>query len=196
VVTCVVADAHPAILDSVSHLLEQAGGFEVVGVAARGNEALALVRELEPDLALVDASLPDLDTLELVRRIGSGTRIVVYSGDNDPVHARAALAAGAAAYVLKAGSLDQLRRAVQAAAAGQTFVDPQLERRRTDRPELTVRERQVLALLAEGLANDEIAGQLAISSPTVRTHTKNAMEKLQASTRTEAVATALRRSLI
>jgi len=196
VVTCVVADAHPAILDSVSHLLEQAGGFEVVGVAARGNEALALVRELEPDLALLDASLPDLDTLELVRRIGSGTRIVVYSGDNDPVHARAALAAGAVAYVLKAGSLDQLRRAVQAAAAGKTFVDPQLERRRTDRPELTVRERQVLALLAEGLANDEIAGQLAISSPTVRTHTKNAMEKLQASTRTEAVATALRRSLI
>src|SRR5262249_34210415 len=142
VVTCVVADAHPAILDSVSHLLEQAGGFEVVGVAARGNEALALVRELEPDLALLDASLPDLDTLELVRRMGSGTRIVVYSGDNDPVHARAALAAGAVAYVLKAGSLDQLRRAVQAAAAGKTFVDPQLERRRTDRPELTVRERQ------------------------------------------------------
>jgi DNA-binding NarL/FixJ family response regulator len=196
VVTCVVADAHPAILDSVSYLLGQAGGFEVVGLATGGDEALALVRELEPDLALVDATLPDLDTVELVRRVGSATRIVVYSGDNDPAHARAALEAGAAAYVLKAGSLDQLMRAVKEASTGGTFIDPQLSRGRPDRAELTSREREVLALLAEGLANDEIAGQLAISSLTVRTHTKNAMEKLQATTRTEAVATALRRSLI
>jgi DNA-binding NarL/FixJ family response regulator len=192
----VVADAHPAILDSVSHLLEQAGGFEVVGVAARGREALALVGELGPDLALVDASLPDLDTVELVRRIGSETRIIVYSIDDNPARARAALDAGAAAYVLKAGSLDQLRRAVQAVAAGEQFVDPELFRGRTERAELTLREQEVLALLAEGLVNDEIAGQLAISALTVRTHTKNAMEKLHATTRTEAVATALRRSLI
>jgi len=192
----VVAAAHPAILDSVSHLLEQAEGFEVVGVAAGGQEALVLVRDLGPDLALVDASLPDLDTVELVRRIGSDTRIIVYSIDDNPARARAILDAGAAAYVLKAGSLDQLRRAVQAVAAGEQFVDPQLSRGRPERAELTLREREVLALLAEGFANDEIAGELAISSLTVRTHTKNAMEKLQATTRTEAVATALRRSLI
>jgi DNA-binding NarL/FixJ family response regulator len=192
----VVADAHPAILDSVSHLLEQAGGFEIVGVAAGGEEALVLVRDRGPDLALVDASLPDLDTVELVRRIGSETRVIVYSIDDNPARARAALDAGAAAYVLKAGSLDQLRRAVQAVAAGEQFVDPQLSRGRPERAELTLREREVLALLADGLANDEIAGELAISSLTVRTHTKNAMEKLQATTRTEAVATALRRSLI
>ncbi len=168
----------------------------MVGVAARGREALALVGELGPDLALVDASLPDLDTVELVRRIGSETRIIVYSIDDNPARARAALDAGAAAYVLKAGSLDQLRRAVQAVAAGEQFVDPELFRGRTERAELTLREQEVLALLAEGLVNDEIAGQLAISALTVRTHTKNAMEKLHATTRTEAVATALRRSLI
>jgi DNA-binding NarL/FixJ family response regulator len=194
-----VADEHPAIVESVSHLLEHVGGFTVVGRAADGSEALALIRELEPDLALVDSSLPQLDAVSLIRRVAGEhrpTRIVVYSGGDDAAQAREAIGAGAAGYVLKASSLEGLERAVQLAARGGTFVDPGLGRGRPERAELTSREREVLALLAEGRVNGEIARDLEISALTVRTHTKNAMEKLQAATRSQAVATALRRALI
>jgi DNA-binding NarL/FixJ family response regulator len=195
-----VADDHPAIVESVSHLLEGTSGFEVVARTGDGVEALALIRELRPDLVLIDASLPHLDGVAIARRLERDPwkpRIVLYAGRHDPVQVREALAAGVSAFVLKGGSLAELAQAVEVVAGGGTFVDPALGTFGGDQgPELTLREREVLNLLAEGLGNDEIAVELEISPLTVRTHVKNAMWKLRASTRTEAVATALRRSLI
>jgi DNA-binding NarL/FixJ family response regulator len=202
--TCVVADDHPAIVASVSHLLEETGGFEVVGRASDGVEALALIRKLEPDLALVDVNMPYLDGVELVRLVaeqGAGPRVVVYSGERDPARAREALAAGASAFVLKGVALTELMRAVEIVAGGGTYVDAEIAAllggaKSVRPPELTRREREVLGLLADGLSGDEIAERLSISSLTVRTHVKHVMDKLKATTRTEAVAIAMRRSLI
>jgi DNA-binding NarL/FixJ family response regulator len=201
-VTCFIADDHPAIVDAVSHLLEAEGRFEIVGHAADGAAALALIRELRPDVALVDLSMPLLDGVELTRQLArepGAPRIVVYSGRQDPGRAREVIAAGAAGFVLKRASLGELARAVEVVAEGGTFLDPGLAaslETRAGRAEVTPREREVLALLADGWSNDEIARRLSISSLTVRTHVKHAMEKLHAGTRTEAVAAALRRSLI
>ncbi len=199
-----IADDHPAIIASVSHLLEQTGDYEVVGRASDGVEALSLIRLLTPDLALLDVNMPYLDGVELLRLLAAedaSPRVVVYSGQRDPVRAREALAAGASAFVLKGVALTELMRAVEAVAEGGTYVDAEiaaaLSRPKSERPsELTPRERDVLRLLAEGLRGDEIAERLSISSLTVRTHVKHAMEKLKATTRTEAVAIAFRRSLI
>ena len=199
-----IADDHPAIIASVSHLLEETGAYEVVGRASDGVEALSLIRSLTPDLALIDVNMPYLDGVELLRIIAgedAPPRVVVYSGQSDPARAREALAAGASAFVLKGVALTELMRAVQAVADGGTYVDAEiaaaLNGPRSERPpELTPREREVLRLLAEGLRGDEIAERLSISSLTVRTHVKHVMEKLKATTRTEAVAIALRRSLI
>ena len=203
-VACVVADDHPAIVVSVSHLLEDTGRFEVVGRASDGVEALAMIRRLEPELALVDVNMPYLDGVELVRlvsELGSGPRVIVYSGERDPVRAREAIAAGASAFVLKGVALTELMRAVEIVAEGGTYVDAEIAAAlggaKSERPpELTPREREVLRLLADGLRGDEIAERLSISSLTVRTHVKHVMEKLKATTRTEAVAIAMRRSLI
>ena len=202
--TCVIADDHPAIVASVSHLLEETGRFEVVGRASDGVEALALIRQLEPDLALVDVNMPYLDGVELLRLVGEeaqGPRVVVYSGERDPGRAREAIAAGASAFVLKGVALTELMRAVEIVAEGGTYIDAEIASAlggpKSERPpELTPREREVLRLLADGLRGDEIAERLSISSLTVRTHVKHAMDKLKATTRTEAVAIAMRRSLL
>jgi two-component system nitrate/nitrite response regulator NarL len=200
----VIADDHPAIVASVSHLLEETGSFDVVGRASDGVEALALIRELAPDLALVDVNMPYLDGVELVRVLAEqsgGPRVIVYSGERDPTRARESLAAGASAFVLKGVALAELARAVEIVAEGGTYVDAEIAAAlggaKSERPpDLTPREREVLGLLAEGLRGDEIAERLSISSLTVRSHVKHVMEKLKATTRTEAVAIAMRRSLI
>ena len=196
-ITCLVADEHPAIVESVSHLLEHVGGFTVVGRAADGSEAPALIRELEPDLALVDSSLPQLDAVSLIRRVAGEhrpTRIVVYSGGDDAAQAREAIGAGAAGYVLKASSLEGLERAVQLAPRWDVR-RPRAGRGRPERSELTSRETRGARTVGRGPRQRRDRQDLEISALTVRTHTKNAMEKLQAATRSQAVATALRRAL-
>jgi two-component system nitrate/nitrite response regulator NarL len=200
----VIADDHPAIVESVTHLLEEDGVFRVVATALEGVEALARIRELQPDLALIDVGMPLLDGVEITRLLTderSTTRVLVYSGQRDPAVAFEALEAGASGFVLKGGELAELARAARIVAGGGSFVDAGiaavLKAPRSERPPLlTRREREVLRLLAEGFRNDEVAERLAISPLTVRTHVRHAMEKLDAGTRTEAVATALRLSLI
>jgi DNA-binding NarL/FixJ family response regulator len=200
--TCIVADDHPAFVDSVSLLLGGTAGIEVVGAAADGLQAVARVLELDPDVAIIDAEMPDLDGIEVMRRlVGHGARsaVVVYSERADATFAHQLLGAGAKGLVLKAGPLADLVRAVQTVGAGGTFVDPGLTPEGTGGAagiSLTQREREVLELLADGMRTEEAADRLSISSLTVSTHVKHAMEKLDASSRSEAVATALRVSLI
>lgn len=202
-VTCVVADDHPAVLVAVMEFLSQ-GGIEVVAGARDGEEALEKIEECRPQVALVDVRMPKLGGIELARRArrsAPDTSIVLYTGYGDGAQLTEALDAGVRGFVLKEAPMDDLLRALRSVAAGGTYVDPVLagtlaSAMSKDAPQLTQRERDVLRLLADGLANEEIGKRLFISAETVRTHIRKAMDKLDADTRTQAVARALRDQLI
>jgi DNA-binding NarL/FixJ family response regulator len=200
----VVADVHPAIVDAVTRVLEE-HGFMVVGRAGDGEQALAAVREARPDVAVIDMQMPKLSGVEVAQRLAAdvpATAVVFYTAVGDRALLGEALDAGARGFVLKEAPLSDLVRAVGLVAAGRTYVDPVVAgalvqgRLGARLPALTKREREVLRLLADGLANDEIGRRLQISPETVRTHVRKAMTKLEADTRTQAVATALRQAII
>jgi len=194
---CLIADDHPALTSAVAHYLSE-NGFQIVGPAADGRRAVALVAEEKPELALVDYRMPRLQGLELIaaiREASPDTRICVYTADGDDKLAADVLAAGAAALVLKEAPLADLVRALEATLAGGSYLDPAISRT-TSGGKLTQRELDVLGLLAEGLQHEEIGRRLGISSETVRTHLRKACDRLGAATRTQAVATALRMGLI
>jgi DNA-binding NarL/FixJ family response regulator len=199
---CLIADDHPALLTAVSSYLETSG-FQVVGEAADGREALELAEATGPDVALVDFRMPRLGGVELVRRlheVAPNLRILVYTADAREAEVAELLRAGAAGVLLKEAPLVDLARALGSILDGRAYVDPAFAGlglvgpvRRT---ELTAREAQVLGLLAEGLSYESIGNRLDISAETVRTHVRKACERLNASTSTQAVATALRQRLI
>jgi len=202
--TVVVADDHPAMLTAVAEILAR-HEFEVVGRAADGQQALTLIAEAQPRIALVDVRMPRLSGIELAKRLATAapdTAVVFYTAFGDRALLSEALEVGARGFVLKEAPLADLVRAVQLVAAGEAYVDPVLAgvlvstQLTQQLPVLTQREREVLRLLADGLANDEIGRELHISGETVRTHVRKAMAKLEADTRTQAVATALRQSII
>jgi DNA-binding NarL/FixJ family response regulator len=200
----VVADDHPAVLEAVAEFLVQ-GGIEVIARARDGEEALERIEQRKPQVALVDVRMPKLGGIELTRRAQRSTpetSILLYTGYGDRALLTEALDAGVRGFVLKEAPMDDLLRAVQSVASGGTYVDPVLAGTLAASsignklPELTQRERDVLRLLADGLANEEIGKRLYISAETVRTHVRKAMDKLDADTRTQAVARALRDRLI
>jgi DNA-binding NarL/FixJ family response regulator len=203
-VTCVVADDHPAVLEAVAEFLAHSG-IEVIARARDGVEALERIEQRKPRVALVDVRMPKLGGIELTRRAkrsAPDTAVLLYTGYGDRALLTEALDAGVAGFVLKEAPMDDLVRAVQSVAAGGTYVDPVLAGTLatssvgTKLPQLTQRERDVLRLLADGLSNEEIGKRLFISAETVRTHVRKAMGKLDADTRTQAVARALREQLI
>ena len=203
-ISCLVADDHPAVLDSVSRFLE-ASGIEVVARAERGDDALAAIRAHRPDIALLDVTMEPLNGIEASRRaakLSPETQVILYTGYRDTSLLEQALDAGARGFVLKEAPLSELIRAMKAVAAGGTFVDAELSGAvvtpgtMEQLSPLTARERQVLALVADGMTNERAAAELGISAETVQSHVRNAMSKLEADTRTQAVATALRQSLI
>jgi DNA-binding NarL/FixJ family response regulator len=203
-VTCVVADDHPAVLEAVAEFLAQ-GGIDVVARARDGEEALERIEQRKPRVALVDVRMPKLGGIEVTRRAKRSTpdtAVLLYTGYGDRALLTEALDAGVSGFVLKEAPMDDLLRAVHAVASGGTYVDPVLAGTLAASsvgqklPQLTQRERDVLRLLADGLSNEEIGKQLFISAETVRTHVRKAMGKLDADTRTEAVARALRDHLI
>lgn len=200
---CLLADDHPALVVAISDFLDSQG-VDVIGVAANGEEAVALVAEHVPDVALVDYRMPKLAGADLVRRLreaAPATTVVVYTAEADGRVAEDVLRAGALGVVLKEAPLVDVVRALETTVAGRTYVDPALAAQALMRPNnggihLTDRERDVLTHLAEGLSHDEIGKQLGISGETVRTHVQKACVRLDAATRTQAVATALRLGLI
>lgn len=202
-ITCVVADDHPAMVAAVSDVLIK-NGVEVVGHASNGQEALEQIEAKQPRIALVDVRMPRLSGIEVAKRaaaVAPNTSIVFYTAFGDRALLSEALDVGARGFVLKEAPLPDLVRAVERVAAGEAYVDPVLAgvlvRAQTDKvPTLTQRQREVLRLLADGLSNEEAGKRLFISPETVRTHIEKAMAKLEADTRTQAVATALRQSLI
>jgi DNA-binding NarL/FixJ family response regulator len=201
---CVVADDHPAVLNAVcAYLLDE--GVEVVGRARNGAEALAKIESMQPTVAIVDLRMPDFSGIDVAReagRVAPSTGIVLYTGTADAALLVEAVDAGARGFVLKEAPLTDLLRAIETIAAGGTYVDAVLagtlaSGKATQRlAQLTKREREVLRLLADGRKYEEIGKELVISPETVRTHVRKAMGRLEASTRTQAVATALRQALI
>jgi len=200
-----VADDHPAIVDSVGRFLADEADITVVGSAGDGEDALVRIQELDPDVAVLDVRMPRLDGVEVARRLvdaGSRTGVILYTAHAERALVIEAIDAGAQGFVLKESPLPDLVRAVRLVGEGRTYVDPVLASvlagpDATARiPGLTKREREVLRLLADGMRNEAVAQQLGISPLTVRTHIEKAMEKLEADTRTHAVANALRMSLI
>lgn len=203
-ITCVVADDHPAVLEAVVEFLAHAG-IDVVARATDGEEALKQIELRQPQVALIDVRMPKLGGIELTRRAQRSTpatAVLLYTGYGDRALLTEALDAGVRGFVLKEAPMDDLVRAVKSVASGGTYVDPVLAGTLATSsvgnklPELTHRERDVLRLLADGLSNEEIGKKLFISAETVRTHVRKAMDKLDADTRTQAVARALRDHLI
>jgi DNA-binding NarL/FixJ family response regulator len=199
---CLIADDHPALVAAVADFLGESG-FDVVATAPDGPAAVAAAREHTPDAVLLDYRMPRLSGAELVRELREAApraAVVVYTADADDRLVGEALGAGAAAIVLKEAPVADVARALGAVLAGGSYVDPALGivSLTTGRvaSELTRREADVLTLLAEGFTYEEIGRRLAISPETVRTHLQKASERLGASTRTHAVATAIRLGLI
>ena len=201
--SCLIADDHPAVVDAVARYLDH-HGIVVVDQAHDGPEALAKIGSHKPDIALIDLSMPGLQGVEVIRRArrtSPGTASIVYTGHATTPIVDEALDAGARGLVLKGAPLPDLVRALEVVASGSVYIDAALAaglaaRRSTESPELSKREREILRLLSNGMTNEEIGKELFISPETVRTHVRRAVARLGAKTRTQAVATALRKGLI
>lgn len=193
-----VVDDHPIVRDGLVAILSGVDGFEVVGEAADGVQAVRLALALEPDVAVMDLRMPGgggVDAVREIRRQGLRTAVLVlttYDTDADTV---AAIEAGAIGYLLKDAPSEQLVLGVRAAAAGETVLSPTVATRLashvhapTRTSALSPREREVLALVARGTSNRAIAEELFVSEATVKTHLIHIYEKLAVPDRGAAVA--------
>ncbi len=189
-ITCVIADDHPAVLDSVARVLS-GQGIDVVAQVRDGEDAVRAIEEHKPQVAVVDVRMPGMSGIAVARRVAPHTAMILYTGYSDRTLLVEALDAGVRGFVLKEAPLGDVSRAIQTVAKGSVYVDPVLAGVLAG-GEST----QVLLLLSDGLRNEEIGRKLHIAGETARAHIRNAMKKLAADTRTHAVATALRQSLI
>ena len=200
-VTCVIADDHPAVLDSLTRVLES-NGVSVVAQVRDGDDAVRAIEALEPDVAVVDVRMPGLSGMAVARKVARRTAVILYTGHSNRTLAVEALDVGVRGFVLKEAPLADLVRAIDTVSSGGVYVDPVVAGTLAtgDKPGqlrlLSQREREVLRLLADGLRNEDIGRRLHITAETARAHIRNAMRKLDADTRTQAVATALRQSVI
>jgi DNA-binding NarL/FixJ family response regulator len=203
-VRCLVADDHPAVLGAVCDYLASEG-VEIVARASDGEEALAKIASMQPPVAIIDLQMPKRSGIDVARAAAKespATAVILFTGFADQALLVEAVDAGARGFVLKEAPLTDLLRAINTVAAGGTYVDAVLagtlaSAHATGKlADLTERERDVLRLLADGLTYDEIGKRLFIAPATVRTHVQKAMRRLDANSRTQAVAMALRQSLI
>ena len=200
----VLVEDHQALREGLELLLGR-DGIEVLGTAGTAAEGRKLVEELKPDVALIDIRLGDESGIELTAQLIDADperRVVLYTGSSDVELLISGLDSGARGYALKEGTPSELTAALNTVAEGGTYVDPRLRpallsRRATQRmPSLSKREREIMDLLAQGLTGEQVADKLVLSSETVKTHIRNAMAKLEASTRVHAIAIALREGYI
>lgn len=212
-VRILLADDHTVIRQGLRLLLEREPGFEVIGEAADGRQAVALAEQRRPDVLILDLAMPNLNGIEAARQIAArlpGAAIVVLSMHADESYLLQALKAGARAYLLKDSADTDLIAAVRAVSEGKGFFSPAIsrlladdyvrqlqERGAHDSYELlTSREREILQLLAEGKSNKDVATLLNLSPYTVETHRANVMQKLNLHSAPELVLYAVRKGMI
>ena len=192
----VIVDDHSVVRSGLEQFLATTADIELVATAANGIEALARVEEFEPDVVLMDLSMPEMDGIEATRRIAQhhpSSRVLVLTSFSDQTRILDALEAGADGYLLKHADPDDIADGIRAVYVGQSPLDPKaaralLESRRGGRAasQLTEREREVLLLVREGLANKQIARRLGIAERTVKAHLTSVYQRLGVTDRTQA----------
>ncbi|MCI0487913.1 MAG: response regulator transcription factor [Blastocatellia bacterium] len=201
-----IADDHTIFRQGLAQLLGSVEDMEICGEASDGREALKLISETVPDIAILDISMPGLnglETLQEIKRRGLATKTVLLTMHSEPDAANRAIREGAQGYVLKDNAFEDLLYAIRAVASGGTFISPMLaagmlnprKERRKPGEQLTRREREVLALIASGLTNRQIAEKLFISIKTVETHRARIMHTLDLHTTADLVRYALENDL-
>lgn len=206
----VLADDHAVVRRGLAGLIESTEDLEVVGIARDGSEAVALVREHRPDVAVMDLQMPVLDGVEATRAIlgeATGTEVLVLTSFSDHARIDAALEAGAVGYLLKDAEPEALLDGIRAVARGESPLDPRaarhvLSRRSSAAPgadqdvaALSPREAEVLRLVVEGLLNKQIAQRLGITERTVKAHLTSAYQRIGVADRTQAALWAQRHDL-
>jgi DNA-binding NarL/FixJ family response regulator len=192
----VIVDDHSVVRSGLELFLATTADIELVATAANGIEALACVEEFEPDVVLMDLSMPEMDGIEATRRIAQhhpSSRVLVLTSFSDQTRILDALEAGADGYLLKHADPDDIADGIRAVYVGESPLDPKaartlLESRRGGRTasQLTEREREVLLLVREGLANKQIARRLGIAERTVKAHLTSVYQRLGVTDRTQA----------
>lgn len=202
-----LADDHTMLRDGLAVLINDEPDMEVVAQASTGRQTVQLAKECEPDIAVLDISMPDMAGIEAAQQIATGlstTRVIALSRNSDPGCARRAFRAGVAGFVLKRSAAEALIRAIRVVAGGESYVEPELAveifsasgmRVASDRAgsvRLSYREEEVLRSIAWGQSNKEIAGELGLSIKTVESYKASALEKLRLRSRADIVRYAVR----
>ncbi|MEI6499956.1 MAG: response regulator transcription factor [Armatimonadota bacterium] len=196
-----IADDHPVVREGLAALIDRRPDMTVVAEASNGRELVAQFLLHRPDVALVDLRMPDLDgadAITAIRQQAPGARIVVLTTYDDDEDIQRSLRAGAKAYMLKDAPREELVACIKAVHEGRTLIPPAIAAKLAENmgaPTLTARELEVLALVAQGKSNREIATALFITEGTVKSHLSTMLGKLDASDRTQAVTIALKRGL-
>jgi DNA-binding NarL/FixJ family response regulator len=201
-VRIVVADDHPVVRRGIADVLGSEPGFEVIGEAAGGKEAIEMYGRLRPDVLVVDLDMPEVGGAEVTRRLcreDPHARVLILTIHEGEESVAGCLEAGARGYVLKRASAEEIVAAVRGVAGGRRVIDAAVTEtlaNRVSSPRLTVRELEVLEEMARGKDNREIAAELGITEGTTKWYVTSILAKLGVTDRTKAVLAALRRGLV
>jgi DNA-binding NarL/FixJ family response regulator len=202
-ITVLIVDDHEVVREGLRLSLSRAPHVRVIGEAADGANAIALVERRRPDVVVMDVRMPGMDGLEATKEIMKqvpDAAVLIFTAFSERSLLARGLESGAKGYILKEAPHDTLLRAIERVAKGEGYVDPALMPAflagKDQADLLTPREREILQLLADGMSNAEVASKLFISQETVKSHVRHILAKLEADSRTHAVAIALRESII
>lgn len=205
-----IVDDHPVVREGIGSMLKKEPDFKVVGEASNGLEAIEQARELLPDVVLMDLRMPEMDGVEAISRIKAEkpeVKFIILTTYSDDEYIFKGIAAGARAYLLKDAPRDELFKAIRMVSRGESLIQPvvasrvldklaELSRKTPAAETLSDREIEVLRLMAGGQSNKDIADHLSITQSTVKTHITSIFQKLNVTTRTEAVTNALKKGII
>ncbi len=202
-----IVDDHPFVREGLKTFLGTQQGIELVGEAGSGEEALAEIQTLQPEIVVVDLHLPGMGGVELTRKIHElcfNTKVIILSSFSEEDEVVDAIEAGAISYLLKDSSPVKLVEAIRAAQLGEPLLHPRIAKklmqrvRRTEPAgeQLTTKEKEVLALLTQGRTNKEIASELYVSATTIKSHVSSILRKLEVNDRTQAVIKAMKEGLL
>ena len=201
-ITCLIVDDHEVVREGLRLSLSRAPNIRVIGEASDGKSAVALAERRRPDIVIMDVRMPEMDGLEATKVLGERNPdipVLIFTAYSERSLLSRGLDSGAKGYILKEAPHQTLVRAIEKVSSGDVYVDPALMPAflpGKGEDMLTAREREILQLLADGMSNADVAAKLFISQETVKSHVRHILTKLEADTRTHAVAIALREAII